>query len=49
MDTEDGVHMHNAVILRNKEGWDNAISSYSEETRDDHSKWTKWDKERQVS
>ena len=32
-----------------RDGWDEAISSYREETRDEHTKWTKWDRERQVS
>ena len=32
-----------------RDGWDDAISSYREEARDEHTKWTKWDRERQVS
>ena len=27
MDTENGVNIHNAILLRHKEGWNNAISS----------------------
>ena len=26
MDTENGVNIHNAILLRYKEGWNNAIS-----------------------
>ena len=39
-EAENGVHAHNAMLLRCKEGWNNAISSYKEETRENHTKWS---------
>ena len=49
MDTDNGVHVHNRIFLNHKEVGDNAKSSLRNESRDDHSKWSEEDKERQVS
>ena len=48
MDTENEVYIPNAILLRHEEGWNNAISSYREETRGDHPKWNNWERERQI-
>jgi len=46
MDTEDGVHTHNAILLRHREGWNDATSSYREETIGDHTKWSEMGKDK---
>ena len=47
MDTDNGVHVHNGIFLNQKEVGNNA--GFRKESRDDHSKWSEGDKERQVS
>ena len=49
MDTDNGVHIHNTIFLNNKEVGNNAMFSQGRESRDDHSKWIKADRERWVS
>ena len=47
MDTDNGVHVHHRIFLNHKEVGNHA--SFRKESRDDHSKWSEGDKERQVS
>ena len=49
MDTEDVVHIYNGVLLSHKKEWKNAICSNMDGPRDDHTKWSKSDRERQIS
>ena len=49
MDKEDGVYIHNGILLSHKKEWNSAICSNMDRPRDDHTKWTKSDRERQIS
>ena len=49
MDEEDVVHIHNGILLSHKKERNNAICSNMDGLRDDHTKWTKSDRERQIS
>ena len=49
MDTDNRVHIHNAIFLNYKEVGNNAKSSHRKEIRDDHSKWSKGNRDRQAS
>ena len=49
MDKEDVVYIYSGILLSHKKEWNNAICSNMDEPRDDHTKWSKSDKERQVS
>ena len=49
MDRDNGVHVHSGIFLNHKEVGNNAKSSLRKESRDDHSKRSEGDKERQVS
>ena len=49
MDKEDVVHVHNGILLRHKKEWNNAICSNMAGPRDDHTKQSKPDRERQIS
>ena len=49
MDTEDVVHIYNGILLSHKKEWNNAICSNMDGPRDDHTKWSKSDRERQVT
>ena len=44
MDKEDVIHAHS-----HKNEWNNAICRYMDAPRDDHTKWSKSDRERQIS
>ena len=48
MDKEDVVHIYNRILLSHKEEWNDAISNHMNEPRDDHSKWSKSERERQA-
>ena len=48
MDKEDVVHIYNGILLSHKKEW-NAICSNMDGPRDYHTKWSKSDKERQIS
>ena len=49
MDTEDMVHIDNGILISHKKEWNNAIYSNMDGPRDDHTKWSKSDRERQIS
>ena len=49
MDKEDVVHIYNGILLRHKKEWNHAICSHMDGPRDDHTKWSKSDRERQIS
>ena len=42
------VHICNGMLLRPKNGWNNAICSNKDVTRDSHTKWNKPEIERQI-
>ena len=48
MDKEDMVPIYNGILVIKKE-WNNAICSNMDGPRDDHTKWSKSDRGRQVS
>ena len=48
MDKEDVVHIYNGILLSHKKEWNNAICSYMDGPGDDHTKWSKSDRERQI-
>ena len=43
------AHIYNGILLSNKEEWNNVIYSNMGGPRDDHTKWSKSDRERQIS
>ena len=49
MDKEDVVHIHNGILQSHKEEWNNAICSNMDGTRDNHTEWSKSERERQLS
>ena len=49
MDKEDVVHIYNGILLSHKKEWSNAICSNIGGPRDYHTKWSKSDRERQIS
>ena len=48
-DKEDVVYIYNGILLNHKNEWNNAICSDMDRPRDYHTKWSKSDKERQIS
>ena len=42
-------NVYNGILLRHGKEWNNAICSNMDGPRDDHTKWSKPDKERQLS
>ena len=42
------VHIYNGMLLSHKKEWNNAICSNMVRPRDDHTKWSKSDRERQI-
>ena len=48
MDKEDGVHIYEGILLSHEKEWNNAIGSDMDAPRDDHTKWSKSDKGRQI-
>ena len=46
VDKEDVVHIYTGILLGHKKEWNNAIDSNMDGPRDDHTKWTK--SERQI-
>ena len=48
MDKEDVVHTYNGIPLRRKKEWNNAICSSMGGPRDDCTKWSQSDSERQT-
>ena len=49
MDKEDVVHIYNGILLSHKIEWNNAICSNMDGPRDCHTKWSKSDREREMS
>ena len=49
MDKEDMVRIYNRILLSHKKEWNSAICSNMDGPRDDHTKWSKSDRERQIS
>ena len=49
MDKEDVVDIYNGILLSHKKEWNNAICSNKDGPRDYHIKWSKSDRERQIS
>ena len=49
MDKKDVVYVHNGIILNHKKEWNNAICSNMDGTRDYHPKWSKSERERQIT
>ena len=49
MDKEDVGHIYNGILLSHKKEWNNAICSNMDGPRDHHTKWSKSNRERQIS
>ena len=49
MNKEDVVHIYNGILLSHKKEWNNAICSNMDGPRDYCTKWSKSDRERQIS
>ena len=49
MDKADVVHIYNGILLSHKKEWNNAIYSNMDGPRDYPTKWSKSDRERQIS
>ena len=49
VDKEDVVHIYNGILLSHKKELNSAICSNMDEPRDYHTKWSKSDRERQIS
>ena len=49
MDKEGMVWIYNGILLSHKKEWNNAICSNMNEPRNYHTKWSKSDRERQIS
>ena len=45
---KDAIHTHNGILLSHKKEWNNAICSNMDGPRDDHTKWSKSERERQI-
>ena len=43
------VHIYNGILLSHTKEWNNAIGSNMDGPRDDQTKWSKSDRERQIS
>ena len=49
MDKEDVVHIYNGLLLSHKKEWNNAICNNMDGPGDYHTKWSKSNRERQIS
>ena len=49
MDKEVVVHIYNGILLSHEKEWNNAICSNMDGPRDYHAKWSKSERERQIS
>ena len=49
MDKEDMAYIHNGILLSHNKEWNNVIWSNTDGPRDYHTKWSKSDRERQIS
>ena len=43
------VYIQNGILLSHKKGWNNTICSNMDGPRDYHTKWSKLERERQIS
>ena len=43
------IYIYNGILLSHKKEWNNAICSNMDAPRDDHTKWSKSDRGRQIS
>ena len=48
MDKEDEVHIYSGILLSHKKEQNNAICSNMDASKDDHTKWSKSERERQI-
>ena len=48
MDKEDMVHTYHGILPNHKKEWKNAIGSNMDGPRDDYTKWSKSERERQI-
>ena len=46
MDKKDVVYIHDGILLSHKKEWNNAICINMDGPRDDHTKWSKSDKDK---
>ena len=46
MDKQDVVHMYNGIVFSYKKGWNNAICSNIDISRDYHTKWNMSEKDK---
>ena len=46
MDKEDVVHMYDGLLLSHEKEWNNAICSNMDGPRDDHTKWSKSERDK---
>ena len=42
------IYIHNGILLSHKKEWDNVICSNMDRPRDDHTMWSKPERERQI-
>ena len=49
MDKEDVIYIYNGILLSHKREWNNAMCSNLDGPRDDHTKWSKSNRGRQIS
>ena len=47
--TDTHIHTQNGILLSHKKEQNNAICSNMDGSRDCHTEWSKWDRERQIS
>ena len=48
IDIEDVAHIYNGILVSHKKEWNNAICSSMDGLRDNHTKWSKTGRERQI-
>ena len=46
---EDVVHIYHGILFGHKKEWNNVICSNMDVTRDHHTKWSKSERERQIT
>ena len=49
MDKENVTHIYNGILFSHKKEWNNAICSNMDAARDDHTKWSQSERERQIT
>ena len=49
IDKDDVVYTYNGILLSHEKEWNNVICSNIDGNRDYHTKWSKLDRERQIS